>query len=283
MNTTTAPSVFQFNTQVVRTVLQDEKPWFVAADVCAALGYSNTSKAIGDHLDEDERSTWELDRSRGRKAVIINESGLYALVLRSRKPEARKFAKWVTSEVLPSIRKTGEYSTPYTVGPNDTLSAAQAEQLRTTLKIACEKLPKEKQAAFMMKGWAKMKSHFGVSYRSIPQREFSEALSLASRHAAEWEVVDAPAPPPEPERRTLIINRTDGSVSVRDATNKSLIDIDMISALMRDYQALAGAVREMGRRMLICTGDINKEDLQVQLEIPLDTRVFGNPAQHRAA
>lgn len=107
------PSVFNFGTHAVRIVLRGGEPWFVASDVCAALGYVNTSKAVADHLDGDERSHEQLDRSRmGSKAVVINESGLYALVLRSRKPQARKFAKWVTSEVLPSIRKTGRYEQP---------------------------------------------------------------------------------------------------------------------------------------------------------------------------
>lgn len=113
MHAITTPAVFQFHAHQVRTVIRDGDPWFVAADVCSALGYANTSKAIGDHLDDDERSNEQLDRSRmGSKAVIISESGLYALVLRSRKPEARKFAKWVTSEVLPAIRKTGRYEAP---------------------------------------------------------------------------------------------------------------------------------------------------------------------------
>jgi len=98
---------FSFGAHAVRVITRNDQPWFVANDVCQALGYSNTSKAIGDHLDNDERHNESLER--GGSLLLINESGLYALVLRSRKPEARKFAKWVTSEVLPSIRKTGSY------------------------------------------------------------------------------------------------------------------------------------------------------------------------------
>lgn len=201
-----APSVFNFNSNQVRTINRDGIVWFVAADVCKALGYLNVSKAVGDHLDDDERSYERLGRTpnellgvadkhnesldlAGRPSLIINESGLYALVLRSRKPEARKFAKWVTSEVLPTIRATGEYRVQYCVNPNDTLTAAQAEELRLVLKETCEKLPKAQQAQFMVKGWAKLKSHFGVKYRQIPQREFTEAVSLLTRHAAEWELV----------------------------------------------------------------------------------------------
>ena len=77
---------FNFGIFTVRVITRDNQPWFVANDICNALGYSNTSKAIGDHLDEDERYNESLER--GGSLLLINESGLYALVLRSRKPEA---------------------------------------------------------------------------------------------------------------------------------------------------------------------------------------------------
>lgn len=102
-----APEVFNFQECAVRTVVRNGEVWFVAIDVCNALGYQNSRKAIADHLDADERCNQSLHR--GGEITIINESGLYALVLRSRKPQARKFAKWVTNEVLPSIRKNGAY------------------------------------------------------------------------------------------------------------------------------------------------------------------------------
>jgi prophage antirepressor-like protein len=105
------PAVFNFNSNQVRTVIRNGDVWFVAVDICNALGYANSRDAVANHLDDDERSTVANSdgRNGGGLLTIINESGLYALVLRSRKPEARKFAKWVTSEVLPSIRKTGSY------------------------------------------------------------------------------------------------------------------------------------------------------------------------------
>ena len=99
---------FNFENHPVRVIMRGDTPWFAASDVCAALGYKNTSDAVGTHLDNDERYSQSLER--GGSLVLINESGLYALVLRSRKPEARKFAKWVTGEVLPAIRKSGSYS-----------------------------------------------------------------------------------------------------------------------------------------------------------------------------
>lgn len=106
-------SVFNFQSSEIRTVLRDGEPWFVASDICKALGYLNSRKAIADHLDDDEKGvTTGYTLGGNQKLTIISESGLYALVLRSRKPEARKFAKWVTAEVLPTIRKTGSYSAP---------------------------------------------------------------------------------------------------------------------------------------------------------------------------
>ncbi|MGY4696306.1 BRO-N domain-containing protein [Xylella fastidiosa subsp. sandyi] len=113
---------FDFHSHAVRVVMRDGNPWFVATDVCTALGYRNPSKAIADHLDDDEKSNQSLGLA-GKPFLIISESGLYALILRSRKPEARKFAKWVTSEVLPSIRKTGSYSTTGTMVNDDVLYA----------------------------------------------------------------------------------------------------------------------------------------------------------------
>ncbi|MGY0301497.1 Bro-N domain-containing protein [Xylella fastidiosa subsp. multiplex] len=115
---------FNFHSHAVRIVMRDGNPWFVATDVCTALGYRNPSKALGDHLDSDERTTINVPTPNATLGVptnIISESGLYALILRSRKPEARKFAKWVTSEVLPSIRKTGSYTATGTMVNEDVL------------------------------------------------------------------------------------------------------------------------------------------------------------------
>lgn len=102
---------FDFDGVSVRAILRDGQPWFVAADVCAALDYSSASKAVSDHVDDEDCSTVTNSSSRngGGKMLILNESGLYSLVLSSRKPEAKRFKKWVTSEVLPQIHRTGQY------------------------------------------------------------------------------------------------------------------------------------------------------------------------------
>lgn len=95
----------------VRTITRDGEPWFVGVDVCNALGYSNSRKAIHDHVDNDDKGVTKSDTPGGKQnVVIINESGLYALIFGSTLESAKRFKHWVTSEVLPSIRKTGSYT-----------------------------------------------------------------------------------------------------------------------------------------------------------------------------
>lgn len=95
----------------VRTTVIDGEPWFVGADVATALGYTNPRKTLGDHVDDEDKNTVTIrDGIQGNpNKTVINESGLYSLVLSSKLPTAKKFKRWVTSEVLPTIRKTGGY------------------------------------------------------------------------------------------------------------------------------------------------------------------------------
>lgn len=94
----------------VRTLTLNDEPWFVGKDVAESLGYTATEKAIRTHIDSDDKGVTEMDTPGGKqKVVIINESGLYCLVLSSKLPSAKKFKRWVTSEVLPALRKTGQY------------------------------------------------------------------------------------------------------------------------------------------------------------------------------
>lgn len=98
----------------VRTLVIDGEPWFVGKDVAEILGYSNTRKALSDHVDEEDKMDGVTIRDsigREQKPILINESGLYGLILSSKMPNAKKFKHWVTSEVLPAIRKHGIYAT----------------------------------------------------------------------------------------------------------------------------------------------------------------------------
>lgn len=110
-NTTAAPNVipFRFEAREVRTLLIDDQPWFVATDVCQALAIVNTARAMS-RLDDDEKGIHSVNTLGGTQNMsTLNESGLYSLILTSRKAEAKRFKKWVTAEVLPAIRKHGRY------------------------------------------------------------------------------------------------------------------------------------------------------------------------------
>lgn len=106
------PQIFSFNDAQIRVVEKDGQPWFVAKDVCEIIGLSQVSRAM-DRLDDDERGLVKVTHPQNPEKTLevnaVNESGLYQLIIASNKPEARTFRKWITSEVLPTIRKTGGY------------------------------------------------------------------------------------------------------------------------------------------------------------------------------
>ena len=105
--------LFNFKGQQVRTVTIDGEPYFVGKDVANILGYSNGSRDINAHTDEEDRLKYQISTAgQMREQTVINESGLYSLILGSKLPQAHEFKRWVTSEVLPTIRKHGAYMTP---------------------------------------------------------------------------------------------------------------------------------------------------------------------------
>lgn len=127
---------FTFEGAEVRAMMIDSEPWWVAIDVCSALGLSDPRKSVG-LLDVDERHTVPVTDSLGRQqqTYIINEPGLYSLILRSRKPEAKAFKRWITREVLPSIRKTGRYETRPVLQPKEITAAAGPVPYREQAEI----------------------------------------------------------------------------------------------------------------------------------------------------
>lgn len=100
----------------VRTITIDNEPWFVGKDIAEALGYNNTRDALVRHVDDEDKNTVVIrDGIQGNpNTIVINESGMYSLILSSKLPTAKRFKRWVTSEVLPAIRRTGAYATHYT-------------------------------------------------------------------------------------------------------------------------------------------------------------------------
>lgn len=124
---------FTYNSTQVRTLERDGEPWFVLKDVCEILGLGTPAR-VAERLDEDEVSLTHLADSLGRqqKTTIISESGLYNVILRSDKPEAKPFRKWVTAEVLPSIRKTGSYS----VKPEKPNKALEIKEINARVRLS---------------------------------------------------------------------------------------------------------------------------------------------------
>lgn len=130
---------FQFETHSIRVVMLDDGPWWVAADVCTALDIGNTSKALS-RLDDDERKSLKNNSlclnegvinqalNENQDVGVINEPGLYTLILSSSKPKAKAFKRWITHEVIPAIRKTGSYSIE-TQSPAPKLITAERERL----------------------------------------------------------------------------------------------------------------------------------------------------------
>lgn len=148
--------IFNYKSNEVRTVEVDGEPWFVLKDVCAVLGIAD-HKVAARRLEEDEVCQIPLTDSLGRmqETSIINESGLYNVILRSDKPEAKPFRKWVTSEVLPSIRKTGGYGTP-------AMFSTLSPQLQALINIEMRQQEHEKRMALM----EEKQQHFDDAFKS---------------------------------------------------------------------------------------------------------------------
>ncbi|MGG3535077.1 BRO family protein [Bacillus tropicus] len=163
----------------VRTVIQGEDVWFVAKDVAEVLGYNNTSKAIQMHVDEDEKADLPIwDGRQNRNQKVINESGLYSLILSSKLPSAKKFKKWVTSEVLPSIRKHGAYMTDQVLDQAVT-NPDFAIGLLTKLKEEKEKLAAAQQQIVQQQPLVTFAKACMQSNESL---KVSEVAKLAAKH-----------------------------------------------------------------------------------------------------
>lgn len=129
----------------VRALNIDNEPWFVGRDVAEVLGYSNTRDAISKHVDEEDKGVAKCDTPSGaQQMTIINESGMYSLILSSKLPNAKKFKRWVTSEVLPAIRKTGSYNLPDFNNPAEAARAwaKEYEEKQKALAQVTEMKPK---------------------------------------------------------------------------------------------------------------------------------------------
>lgn len=206
----------------IRTVMVDSEPWFVAKDIAIVLGYKNTNQSVKDNTDNEDRGTSPVVTPSGvQNMVIINESGLYSLIFGSKLENAKKFKKWVTSEVLPSIRKSGSYNLPQTTDGKIALLAQGHMELKEevdtikadleALKMDLPILPIEadkiteavkKKGVSVMGGkksnaynnrnvrqkvynslYSNLKYNFGVrSYKSIKRSECDKAIEIVNNY-----------------------------------------------------------------------------------------------------
>lgn len=149
----------------VRTFDKGGEPWFVGKDVATILGYERTADAIRAHVDEDDKGVGEIQTPGGKqKIVIINESGLYSLVLSSKLPTAKKFKHWITSEVLPAIRKTGGY-----IANAETMT--DAEIMSKALLIAKQTIESREQRIHSLEA---------ETERMKPKEIFADAVSASN-------------------------------------------------------------------------------------------------------
>ena len=223
---------FNFENQQVRTIEIENEPYFVGKDVATILGYSNPQKAVRDHVDEEDKTLNETFTVNGTQPVLINESGLYSLILSSKLPNAKKFKHWVTREVLPTIRKHGAYLTDQkaydiTHNPNSLadLLLQAGEQLKQKELIIQEMKPKAlfadavtaSHTSILVGDLAKILKQNGVDIGA--KRLFAwlrDRGYLIKRKGAEW---NSPTQKSMDlglfETKETVIQRPDGGVDVK--------------------------------------------------------------------
>lgn len=200
---------FNFGKQQVRTLLIDDQPWFVAADVCASLAIGNVSLAVNgradretDGLDEDEKGIATVNTPSGaQEMLVVNESGLYALIFKSRKAEAKRFKKWVTSEVLPAIRKHGRYEDAQgKMQPmlDELLGQQGARKLGNIMRCRVAKLDAEHQRSATAKLASALHARFDVPRMElIPGDQLDAACNFVAAYAIEGEYLGKEEPKAE--------------------------------------------------------------------------------------
>ena len=254
-----------FENVPIRTIHHEDQIWFVAQDVCAALHIKNVTQAV-EKLDDDERSMFNIGRSKinggGGEVNIISESGLFILILRSRKAMEmgslpHRFRKWVTSEVLPSIRKTGSYAL--------TISCEQQKQLRQAVQFVVSQTGRTYRAVY--RG---LHDKFHVyRYHDILAKDFNDALKYLQS------IPDAPELfKPVTNNQTLLNQDGRWLVIVKNATVEyvrnidgcNCVDADAFRKLLRQTKQQAEYLIELAKRMRVVHGECATSRLDVPIE-----------------
>lgn len=167
---------FCFESNQVRVLGNILNPLFMALDICKALSFGNPYQAIKDHVDQDDLCKQEITDTMGRKQEVncINESGMYALIFGSKLPSAKRFKKWVTSEVLPAIRKTGQYSTADKLKAVETLTPSQQLAIQQAVGRRAQKTANHYQTIYRA-----IKLRYQIAkYDQLPQSLFEDCLKF---------------------------------------------------------------------------------------------------------
>ena len=189
-----AIAIFSFENSQVRTTGTAENPLFVAVDIATVLGYSNARKAIYAHVDEEDRLKATVETEGGKQEVVcVNESGLYALIFGSKLESAKRFKRWVTSEVLPAIRRTGRYEVPRP----ETITPEEQHAIQIAVAHRAQKTSKHYQTIYRA-----IKARYQIAkYDQLPREKFEDCLRFI-------ESVELSAPariePPANEAQILV-------------------------------------------------------------------------------
>lgn len=184
---------FKFDAREVRTMLIDDQPWFVAADVSAALAYAEASKMTR-NLDDDEKGLHIVVTLGGdQEMLVINESGLYSAILRSRKAEAKRFKKWVTAEVLPAIRRAGRYEdsqNKMATLVDELIGMTEVNVIKGLIRDKAKVVPLEKRRGFQQSMHNRLHTRFNVPrIELIPAPQFDAACNFVAAYAMEGEFI----------------------------------------------------------------------------------------------
>jgi prophage antirepressor-like protein len=196
MNDSTNVIPFNFGEQQVRTLLIDDQPWFVATDVSAALQYRDSFNMCR-NLDDDEKGTQIVSTLGGAQEMLaINEPGLYSAILRSRKAEAKRFKKWVTSEVLPAIRKHGRYEDNQGKMPtlmDELIGMSELSVIKGLIRDKGKAVSSDRQKSFALVMHNRLHTRFNVPRTElIPADQFEAACNfIAAYNVLEGEFMAA--------------------------------------------------------------------------------------------
>ncbi|HGM8278860.1 BRO-N domain-containing protein [Pseudomonas aeruginosa] len=197
---------FKFDAREVRTMLIDDQPWFVAADVAAALGYP-AAPQMTRNLDEDEKGMQNVHTLGGdQEMLVINESGLYSAILRSRKAEAKRFKKWVTAEVLPAIRKHGRYEDSHNKMAtlvDELIGMTEVNVIKGLIRDKAKVVPIDRRRGFQLAMHNRLHTRFNVPrVELIPAAQFESACNFIASYALEGEWL----PKKEKEPGTFVLD-----------------------------------------------------------------------------